>query len=590
MLQEEQSATSRYLTAVVFADVAGFSRLMADDDIGTTRRWEELRRTVLIPLAARFGGRLAEFAGDAILMAFPSVVGALNWAIEVQGMHDEQPQTNLSDLQLRFAINVEDVVIDGDHMLGDGINIASRIHQAANPGQIVITGLARELVGNRVAVHYRDLGTPRLKNINRIVHLYAAEPMDGSEDPILHHPYLEWTSRPAVAVLPFRCGPGDSADEYFGSGITEDIITGLSRSRTMHVIARASTLRFVERTDDIRDIAAQLGVNYVLDGSVRRQKDVLRISAQLVSVAENRSIWAEHFDGSTQDIFDFQDSIVTQVVASLELRLRAAETARVRSRPTASLDAYDCVLKAASQLYDFSDDSFRLSGLALERALTLDPDYAQAHAFSGWRLNFLIGEERSTDPVRDRARAFDHARRAIALDPGDAFSQVVAAHLTSFVAGRPTEAMTIFDTALSIDENSALGWAMSGITMSYLGHRDDAMKRFRNAFKLSPFDWLNFSWWCGAGMAEFVGGDYPAAASWLHKAHTANPRYAATLRMLAATLALDGNDTEARAVAQQLLALDSTFSVDRFMSWYPLARDEDKTALREGLLLAGLPA
>jgi len=247
------------------------------------------------------------------------------------------------------------------------------------------------------------------------------------------------------------------------------------------------------------------------------------------------------------------------------------------------------VLKAASQLYNFTDESFRLSGTALKRALELDPSYARAHAYSAWRLNYLLGEERSDDPDRDRELSYWHARQAIALDPGDAFGQVAAAHLTSLTQGNPQEAMPMFDFALSLDQNNALGWAMSGVTLSYLGNGEEALKRFCNAFRLSPFDTMNFSWWCGAGMAEFVSGNYDEATHWLRKARQANPRYAATLRFLVATLALSGREDEAHSVSRSLLELDNNFSVDRFLSWYPLVREEDKRALRKGLLVGGLP-
>ncbi|MBV1926082.1 MAG: adenylate/guanylate cyclase domain-containing protein [Rhodobacteraceae bacterium] len=564
---------------------------MSHDDILTSKRWEKLRKNLLLPLIERHNGRLVETAGDAILVEFPSVVAALSWAVEAQNStKTHTPDDNEESLQLRIAVNVEDVVIDGDNILGDGVNIASRIHDAAGPGQIVVTSLVRELVGNRAPVRFSDLGTPHLKNIRRIVHVYRAEPLTdaAAHSAPLHQPFLEWTSRPTVAILPFRSSSGHEMEEYFGSGITEDIITGLSRSHAFHVIARASTLRFAGRSADLQEIAAQLGVNYILDGSVRRQRDKLRISAELVDVSVNRSIWADRFDGDVADLFEFQDTIVSSIVGSFEPRLREMGMERVRKRSTDSLDAYDCVLKAASEFCLFTDESFVSSGIALRRALELDPSYARAHAYSAWRLIYLLGEERSDDPERDKILAYNHARHAINLDPGDSFCQVVAAHLTSIADGKLEEAMSMFDFALSFDQNDALGWAMSGITLTYLGRGEEALQRFRNSFKLSPFDAMNFSWWCGAGMAEFVSGNYEESVHWLKRARQANPRFAATLRMLAASLALSGKEDEARSVSHSLLALDENFSVDRFISWYPMVREQDKLALKNGLLAAGL--
>lgn len=589
---EPSGSETRRLSAVAFADVAGFSRLMAQDDLWTSKRWEVLREDVLFPLLVRHEGRLVETAGDSILLEFKSVVAALRWAVDAQSSsRSVASEEGKEPLQLRISVNVEDVLVQGENILGAGVNIASRIHAAAEPGQIVVTSLVRELVGNRVTVRFIDLGTPRLKNIKRIVHIYQVEPLTGAvagKTP-LHQPFIEWTSRPTVAILPFRSASGHEMEDYFGSGITEDLITGLSRSHAFHVIARASTLRFADRVIDLREIAAQLGVNFVMDGSVRRQGDRLRISAELVDVALNRSVWSERFDGNAEDLFDFQDTIVSAVVGSFEPRLRDAGIERVRNRSTDSLDAYDCVLKATSQLYLFTDDSFRASGIALRRALELDPSYARAHAYSAWRLNYLYGEERSDNPDRDRELAYKHARQAIALDPGDAFCQVAAAHLMSFTEGNPHDAISMLDFALSLDQNNALGWAMSGVTLSYLGKGEEALQRFRNAFKLSPFDAMSFSWWCGAGMAEFVSGHYDEATQWLKKARQANPRYAATLRILVASLALSGKEDEAHSVGKSLLELDKKFSVDRFISWYPLVRDEDKRAFRNGLLAGGLP-
>lgn len=586
------ASETRRLAVVAFADVAGFSRLVAKDDIRASNQWKSLTDNLLLPLLKHYDGRLVETAGDAILVEFKSVVDALKWAVDAQNApHSVADGIEDEELQLRIAVNVEDVLVHKGNILGDGVNIASRIHDAAAPGQIVATGLVRELAGSKVNVRFRDMGTPRLKNIKRIIHLFQVIPSDGSteEETALHQPFIEWTSRPTVAILPFRSSSGHEMEEYFGSGITEDIINGLSRSHAFHVIARASTLQFAKRSTDLRDIASQLGVNFVMDGSVRRWGDRLRITAELVDVALNRSIWSDTFDGNAEDLFDFQDTIVSSVVGSFEPRLREVGIERVRNRPTESLDAYDCVLKAASKLYLFTDEGFRDTGIALRRALELDPTYARAHAFSAWRLNYIFGEERSDNPDRDKKLAYEHARQAIALDPRDAFCQVAAAHLTSLTDGNPHEALSMFDFALSLDQNNALGWAMSGVTLTYLGRGEEALGRLRNAFQLSPFDAMNFSWWCGAGMAEFVSGNYEAATPWLKKARQANPRYAATLRMLVASLALSGEQSEAQLAARALLQLDKNFSVDRFISWYPLVRKEDKRALRDGLLLGGLP-
>lgn len=591
MLDPDKPTFSRRLSALVFADVAGYSRLMALDETTTIKRWEQLRTEVLEPLLNEGRGAIVEMAGDALLIEFSSVIDAISWALNTQRATGRiWDENDPLALRLRIGINVDDVIVNGKQLLGEGVNIAARIHQAADPGQVVVTGLVHELAGNRAPARFINLGTPKLKNIDRVVRVYSLEPSEEkSGTSRLHHPYLEWSSRPTVAVMPFLSVGETEQSNYFGQGITEDIIAGLSRSRSLHIIARASMLRYAERNHDARDIARELGVVYLLDGSVRRRGDQLRITAELVHVTRNRSIWAEHFDGAQADIFDFQDRIVSRIVGALEPRLRAAEVERVRNRPTLSLDAYDCVLKAASQLFLFTDESFRLSGEALERAIDLDSSYAQAYAYSAWRLIFLVGEERSHNPGEDKARASAMAQKAMALDPEDAFVLAIAGQVLSLVDRRPNDALTMFDTALALDENSALAWALSGIALSYCGLPDEAIERFNNAFKLSPFDRLNFSWWGGAGIAQFVAGRYTEAEAWLRRSRLANPRFVATLRMLAATLALQGKDEDARAVAAELLQLDPSFRVSRLIEWYPLQRREDLMRFERGLLAAGLP-
>ena len=587
---DEASTLKRRLAAVAFADVAGFSRLMAANDVATLRRWKKLRAEIMEPHMARHGGRIAEIAGDALLVEFASAVNAVRWALDVQrSVRGGPDESDANALTLRIGVNVDDVIDDDGILQGDGVNIAARVHQLAEPGQIVVTAAVREFVSNRLPVKFRDLGTPPLKNIARQVHVFAVEPIDGAEATPASQPYLQWSRRPTVAVLPFRTIGGGEADEYFGEGITEDIITGLSRSRFLLVIARNSMLRYRDRTKDPRQIASELEVRYLLDGCVRRQTARLRINAELIDVVAGRTLWAQRFEGATDDLFAFQDHIVASIVGSLEPQVSAVEAARVSDRPTESLDAYDCVLKALSRLYLFTDETYRESGELLERAIELDPSYAQAHAYLAWWLNFRIGEGRSPDPGADSARALAASQRAIELDPRDAFALAVAGHVLAYRGGKPEEAVELFEQALAINENSAFAWALSALTHAYLGRPEDALERLRNVWRLSPFDPLNFYFWIVAGIAEFVAGRYGEAAAWLRRSKRANPRFVASLRMLAASLALLGDEAGAASVAQELLSVDPSFRVSSFVSWYPLKRREDLERLAAGLRGAGLP-
>jgi adenylate cyclase len=587
---ELASQLERRLAAIVFADLAGFSRHLSQYELETLRRWKAIRLEIMEPYAAQHRGRVVEMAGDALLLEFPSAVNALRWAMDVQrAVASRYDESDPPALNLRIGINVEDVIVDGGVLQGDGVNIAARIHQAAKPGQIVVTSAVREYVSSRLPVTFHDLGTPPMKNIARLVRVFAVEWADIGATNLADQPYLQWSTRPTVAVLPFRNIGENGANSYFGEGITEDIITGLSRSRSLYVIARTSTLRYRDRTKDLRQIAGELDVRYILDGSVRRRETNLRINSELIDVDTNRPIWARRFEGANDNLFEFQDRIVAQIVGSLEPRVNAVEAVRVRGRPTESLDAYDCVLKALSHLYLFTDESYRETGALLERAIAVDPTYAQAHAYVAWRLNFWVGEGRSVDVKADMARALMASRRAIELDPEDAFALTVAGHLQSFFERRPAEGLELLESALQINENSAFAWALSALTCSYQGRPDDALERLRNAARLSPFDPLNFYFWIVAGIAEFIAGRYGEAIAWLRKSHRANSRFIACLRMLAASLTLAGDEASARSIAQELLAIEPAFQVTKFLEWYPLVRADDLARLGAGLRGAGLP-
>ncbi|HYE38354.1 MAG TPA: adenylate/guanylate cyclase domain-containing protein [Ramlibacter sp.] len=582
----------RRLAAVAFADVAGYSRLIAANDTETVRRWKALRTDVMEPLILNHGGRVAEIAGDAVLVEFASAVNAVQWATQVQRVqHALQDKSDPFALHLRVGINVDDLIDDDGILQGDGVNIAARIHQAGAPGQIVITSRVREFVTNRLPLKFRDLGTPAMKNIVQPVRVFEIEWQDSGSARLMPQPHLHWTSRPTLAVLPFRSGTGGDSDTYFGEGITDAIITGLSCSRSMYVIARNSTLRYSKRTGetDLRQIAAELDVRFLLDGSVWRQQDRLRIKVDLIDVNENLSLWSQRFEGGGADVFEFQDRIAASVIGSLEPRLRAVVAARAAERPTESLDAFDSVLKAMSRLYRFTDESFRETGELLDRATSLDPGYAQAHAYTAWRLNFVLGENRSPDPAKDRARALAAAERALELDPEDPFVLCVAAHIHGFTGKDLDMGSDLYDRALALNENSAFAWGLSALNRAYLGEAEDAMERLRNVWRLNPYDPMNFYFWIVAGIAEFVAGRYEECIAWTRKSSRANPRFLAAMRTLAAALALSGDEEGARAVAQQLLAVEPGFRVGKFIEWYPLRRAEDLARLEAGLRAAGLP-
>ncbi len=581
----------RRLAAVAFADVAGFSHLIELDDVKTTRKWRTLRENLIAPKIAEHFGRLVRTVGDGLLIEFHSVVDAVVWASDVQrAISEGREEPDGETLSMRIAINVEDVLVDGDDLHGDGVNIAARIQQLANPGEVVVTAAVSEYVRNKLGVNFIDVGLHKLKNISRPVQVYRLElspRASGVRGSI--QPFLAWTNKPSIAVLPFRNLSGDPAEGYFGEGITEEIIAALARNRSLLVIARHSTLHYADRHADIRQISSELGVRYVLDGSVRRQARRLRISAELIDAGQNRTLWADRFEGSNQDLFRFQDDIAASIVATIEPRLVEAEADRIRSKPTESLDAYDCVLRALSLLYSFNKLEFRDAGSYLDRAIELDPKYAQAHAYKAWWYNLSAGEGISKDFASDATAAEMCAQRAVSLDPADALAHAVGGHIQAFLLKQPQVGVEMFERALHLNPNSAFAWGLSASTYCFLGQPEDALERLRNASRLSPFDPMNFFFWTVAGLAEFIAGRYDQAVGWLQRARRENPRFLATHRTLVATFGILGRDEDAKTAARDLLAVDPTFQISAFASWYPLQRADDLDRLVAGLRSAGLP-
>jgi adenylate cyclase len=588
---DQVSSVTRRLSAIAFADVVSWSSHIEQDDVRTLRAWKTLRSELIEPKFREFHGNLQQTTGDGILVEFSSAVDAVSWALETQrGLSEREATDDQLQLSLRIAINVEDVIVDQETIIGDGINVAARILSLAQPGEVVATGTVRDYIWNKMAVTCADLGERELKNISRPVRVFRIDPSRTRvEIPVPRQPHLSWTKRPTIAVLPFHEVDGSPGHAYFSSGISEDIIRNLSRSHAIYVIAWNSTLRYRDRRVDTRTIARELGVRYILDGSVQRQASRLRIATELVDAQTERTLWAERFDGLESEIFDLQDQIANRIANQIEPKLYRAETAKAVSKSTDSLDAYDCLLRALSVFYSLDRHQFDEAGAYLQRAVELDPSYAKAHAYLAWWTNFKRGDGRSQDLAGDARRAIAAATRAVELDPEDAFGLAVAGHIQGFLNKNLDGAVELFERALQLNENSAFAWGISGSTYCFLGRPEEALERLNNAWRLSPYDPLNF-WFCTvAGIAEFVAARYDQAIGWLRKAQRINPRFSACNRTLAASLALFGDIEGAKATAERILATEPGFRVSVFTSWYPLRRKGDLERLAEGLRLAGLP-
>lgn len=580
----------RRLAAIAFADVVGWTHLVEQDDVAAATAWKAIQVELITPHMPAFGGRLIEVAGDAVLVEFSSAVEAVRWAIDLQQrLADRRASDRNNPIHMRIGISIEDVIVDEHKLLGDGVNIASRVHQTANPDEVVVTQAVRDFVRNKLPIRMDDLGEQHLKHISRPVRIYRLSAGDcavtGTERRI--QPHLMWENRPTVAVLPFR-SEGAEADPYFGDGMTEEIITSLALNRSLFVIARNSTLRFRGHRSSAGDIAGQLGVRYLLEGSVRRHGSRLRINAVLIDAGADREIWSDHYDGVDEDLFTFQDQIAASISAAIDPQVQEAEIARLRDRPTESFSAYDCVLRGLSVQYNLNDRDLALAGDSFRRAIELDPQYAQAYAHLAWWHNLRIGEGRSGNVGEDHQRAAEFSRRGVQLDPRDAWALSVAGHIHAFLSKRFSAALEMFDQALQINPSCAAAWAFSGTTLAYMGRGDEAMARVRNALRLSPFDRLSF-WFCTTnGIASIVAERYDEAVSWLGKAQRLNPRYRATARMLIAALGLSGDLVQARELAREFLNDEPDFTVSGFASWYPLQPPHLERVL-EGMRQAGLP-
>jgi adenylate cyclase len=394
--------------------------------------------------------------------------------------------------------------------------------------------------------------------------------------------------RPSIAVLPFRDLSGDPQQEYFGDGITEDIIAALSRTHWLFVIARTSTLVYKSKIVDTRQIAKELDVRYIVTGTVRKVASQLRVTADLIDATGGNTIWAEHYDGTLSDVFDFQDRITARIVGALESTLRTTEARRAFQKHPESLDAYDCVLRAFALLYRLYNDEFLQAGELLAKAITLDPGFAAAYTWRAWWYLWKFGQGWMTNPESEIQEASRLAQAALDRDPDDALALAISAHLASFFHKDCQRALELFERSLALNPNSQQAWGMSGITLCYIGEAKAALDREAYALRLSPFDPLSFYYTGVSGLAAMLCGKYDEALAFGLKSRRENPRWSVNLRFLAATLVHLGRLEEARQMAREFLAIDRAFTLSAFRRWYPLREPELSTYIA-ALRQAGLP-
>jgi len=576
----------RRLSAVLAADVAGYSRLVGVDEEGTLAQLHAVRVELIDPAIAVHRGRIIKTTGDGILAEFPSVVDAGRCALEVQrGMARRNAEiTGDRRMAFRIGIHLGDVVVDGDDLLGDAVNIAARLEGIAEPGGVSLSEDAWRQVRDKLSEAFVDLGEQTLKNIARPVRVYRIDLADTAKTP---QPSMALPDKPSIAVLPFQNISGDPDQEYFTDGMVEDIITGLSRINWLFVIARNSSFAYKGKAIDIKQVGRELGVRYVLEGSVRKGGKRVRITGQLIEAETGSHLWADKYDGVLDDVFDLQDKMTETIVGIIEPSVRRAEIERARRKRPDHLGAYDLYLRAMHHaLFAMAEDAAIAIGY-LEEALKLDPNYAVAHAAlaAGLESRFRGGGFNEAD----RTEGVRHARLALALGTDDATALAYAAFTVLHLSRDFEAASGAITRALSLNGSCATALYWGAHIHAVSGDPVLAEDYANRALRLSPFDPLSFQGHVALGVVRLRLRRYDEAAACLAQAIQANPRFSVLYGLRASALALAGRIEEAKVVAQRLLELEPTFRVRPFMDFAGFVQPETHEALAIGLRQAGLP-
>ncbi len=570
----------RRLAAILAADVAGYSRLIELDEVGTLAALRERRKSMLDPIVARHHGRIVKVMGDGVLVEFGSAVNAVASAVELQQRFAAANAGVAEDrrIVLRVGVNIGDVVVEGGDLYGDGMIIAVRLQAMAEPGGICISGSVHEQVAGKLKANFDDLGPCEVKNSSKPVRVYCVK-IDGTQ-PV--QAGAKFQSKPSIAVLPFDNMSGDAEQQYFCDGLTEDIITELSRFRQMHVVSRNSSSRFRGTDLDMIRVGRELGVHYLLEGGVRRMGGRIRITAQLIDAATGNHIWAERYDNAQDEIFDVQDRVVRTIVGTLAGRMNMAGLEMARRKPPTSLAAYDYVLRGDALPWA-SPEGEAEARLLFRKAIEIDPGYARAYALLSFALNREWLRDMS-DSSRLREEAFDMALRAVTLDENDTLCQL-AMVWTQVYRGAHELAEQHLAKALALNPNQPSTQTDLAIINNYRGEPEKAIDGLLEARRLDPF--FTPSWYWGElGAAYCNARRYDEAITSMRRSTALSFGQQA---WLAASYALAGKPDLARDCATDLLRRMPDFSRARFLAKEPLMRAADRQHLADGLRKAGLP-
>jgi TolB-like protein len=540
------------------------------------------------PLVAKHQGRIFKVTGDGVLIEFASAVDAFQCAVELQQAmavaNRDQPENR--HVIFRIGVNLGDVMVEGSDLYGDGVNIAARLETIAEPGGIVVSEDAHRQVRNKVDIGFDDLGAQSLKNIAEPVRVYR---IVGTPTVVAHAPSQATADKPSIAVLPFANLSGDAEQEYFADGMVEEIVTALSRFRWLFVIARNSSFAYKGKAVDVKRVGRELGVRYVLEGSVRKSGSRVRIAGQLVDAATGATLWADRFDGSLEDIFDLQDQVTASVVGVIAPRLEQAEIERSKRKPTESLDAYDNFLRGMAEYHSWTRVGQDEALSYFRRAIELDPNFASAYGMAARCYASRKAGGWETDRVRAIAETVRLARRATELGRDDALALGTAGFALAWVAGEVEDGAALIGRAVQLNPNFAWGWLFSGWVKVWLGEPEVAIEHLGRAMRLSPRDTHMISMNAAAACANFFLGRYVEAWASAEAAMRERPEYGFPYCVAAASAALAGRTEDARKTMAHLRELMPELRTAQIKDLFPLRRAEHLDSFANALREAGLP-
>jgi TolB-like protein/Flp pilus assembly protein TadD len=579
----------RRLAAVLAADVVGYSRLMGEDEARTLARLKALRRDVVQPRIADCKGRIVKLMGDGLLAEFPSAVEAVRCAAAIQDAMAER-ETDLSDEQrvrLRIGVNLGDIIVEGSDIYGDGVNVAARLEGLAEPGGICISNAVYEQVRGRVDFDFDDLGETDFKNIDRPVRVWRWPAASGPSS-AAPRPAARTSGKPSIAVLAFKNMSGDPDQEYFSDGIAEDVITELSRFRALSVIARNSSFQFKGDAPDLARVGRTLGVDYVIEGSVRKAGTRVRVTAQLTETRTGSHIWADRYDHDLENIFAVQDEITRRIISAVAPGIVSAEMQRARRKDIETLDAWDRIMRAHWHLARFTMEDNAEARRLLSEAAQIDPDSALAlgdlamiHTFDAiW--NWGVSRDQSL------ADAGEAARRAVSLDENNAWGHIALGVVEAF-SGHSDEALRRLERAVEISPNDPNAHGHLGFALALAGEATDAIAELEEAVRLSPRDPFLAFWHMSRAVAAFAAEDHEQTILWSRKTIEENPRFPGAYRILAATYGELGEIENARPALEELLRQMPGLTITATRRQVPWKRPEHAERYADGLRKAGLP-